>query len=60
MLFPYFEKKLIWVQLSQPKRSKIGSAYRYLSSLVLQNMHTLGTVLLTTESFIKLWENHFV
>ena len=23
-------------------------------------MHTLGTVLLTTESFIKLYENHFV
>ena len=54
MLFPYFEKKLIWVRLSQPKRSKIGSVYRYLSPLVLQNMHTLGTVLLTTESFIKL------
>ena len=54
---------------------KIGPAYWYLSSFVLQNrtcililvficrakhMRILGTVLLTTESFIKLQENHFV
>ena len=32
------KKALFWVRLSHPKRSKIGAACRYLSSLVLQNI----------------------
>ena len=60
MLFPFLKEHLFGCFYRNQKGIKQALHKIFVFTCLAEHMHTLGTVLLTTESFIKLQENHFV